>query len=125
MTPNAKRKLTLVGTALALCLSTPSAALAGCDDPAGFMVNWSGCDKTNAKLTRANLSRANLRGADLTRADLYKANLSGTKLRDAKLSGANLTNANLTNTNLWDANLTGATWTDGRKCAEWSIGECK
>jgi hypothetical protein len=46
MSPITKRKLTLVGTALALCLSMTSAALAGCDDPAGEKVDWFGCDKS-------------------------------------------------------------------------------
>jgi hypothetical protein len=101
MTPIAKRKLTLVCTALALCLSTTSAALAGCSDPAGPKVYWYGC--------------LNLSGTDLSNANLTGANLSGADLEYANLEGADLT----------EANLTYAYWTDGRKCAEGSIGECK
>ncbi len=45
---------------------------------------------------------------------------SGCDLSGALLYGEDLSGANLTNTNLiW------ATWTDGRQCAEGSIGECK
>jgi uncharacterized protein YjbI with pentapeptide repeats len=96
MTPIAKRKLTLVCTALALCLSTTSAALAGCSDPAGPKVYWYGC-----------------------------LNLSGTELSNANLRGADLEYANLEGADLTEANMTYAYWTGGRKCAEGSIGECK
>ena len=51
MITTAKRKLTFVGTALALSLSMTSAALAGCNDHAGPKVDWSGCDKSNADLS--------------------------------------------------------------------------
>ncbi len=53
--------------------------------------------------------------------NLSGANLTGANLLAAQLPGANLSGANLTN-----ANLTWATWTtEGRQCAEVSIGECK
>jgi uncharacterized protein YjbI with pentapeptide repeats len=100
MTPNAKRKLTLVGTALALCLSTTSTALAACSDAAHWNVEWNGCDKSNADLHRASLASANLRGANL---------------RGAVLTGAKLSNAD----------LRGATWRDGWVCGKGSIGGCK
>jgi uncharacterized protein YjbI with pentapeptide repeats len=65
MTSTAKRKLTLVCTALALCLSTTSPALAACDDPAGPGVDWSWCPLYGADLRMANLTGANLSYAGL------------------------------------------------------------
>ena len=43
---------------------------------------------------------------------------------DADLSGANLRGANLQGAILIQAKLSGATWTDGRVCAEGSVGKC-
>ena len=55
--------------------------------------------------------------------------LSGASLRETNLSGANLTMANLSGANLSKsymsgAKLNGATWTDGSKCQEGSVGQC-
>jgi len=100
----------LAGAALALFLATAPGAMAACWDPAGKDVNWSNCDK----------SKTNLSGANLTDADLRTAVMSGTNL-----SGANLTNADLEEVmGMSDTNMSGATWTDGRICAEGSIGVC-
>lgn len=115
MIPNAKQKLALICTTIALCLSTTSAALGACSDPAGPNVDWAGCDIGRADLSVVNLTGANLAGADLTGADL-----SGAILFDANLEGANLTDVLLKGTN-----LSNAIWMDGSKCAEGSIGECK
>ena len=53
------------------------------------------------------------------------ANLELADFTDADLQGADFQNANLDGANLTGANLTGATsWTDGRECAEGSIGAC-
>jgi uncharacterized protein YjbI with pentapeptide repeats len=89
---------------------------------------------SGAKLNRADLSGANLRNADLSWANLNGAGLVGTDLSHADLSnanlswsdlrGANLTEATLTRANLTGAKLSGVTWTDGRECAEGSIGVC-
>jgi len=115
MTPNAKHKLTLVCTALALCLSTTSAALAACLDPAGPNVDWVGCDKQGADLSVLNLTGANLSGANLTGVDLSGSILVGTNLEGATLEGVILTGTDLNN----------ATWWNGNICAAGSIGECK
>jgi uncharacterized protein YjbI with pentapeptide repeats len=92
-------------------------------------------DLSGAGLSGAYLSGANLSGAKLSGADLSGANLSTAYLRNADLSGANLLNAylskaNLTGAEIKDANMSGAnlsdaTWTDGTKCDEGSIKECK
>ncbi|MFP4236809.1 MAG: pentapeptide repeat-containing protein [Desulfonatronovibrio sp.] len=97
-------------------------------------------DLSGANLTRTDLSRAlligtRLSGANLTRASLFGARLvgaelSGANLNHADLSEANLNLADLSGANLSGANLSGAhlswaIWTDGRKCVEGSIGECR
>jgi hypothetical protein len=93
-----------------------------------------GANLSGAKLNRADLSETNLRNADLSWANLNGAGLVGTDLSNADLSnanlswsdlrGANLTEATLTRANLTGAKLGGATWTDGRKCPESSMGGC-
>ncbi|MBT6202958.1 MAG: pentapeptide repeat-containing protein [Rhodospirillaceae bacterium] len=88
-----------LAAALALLLTATSQARAACSDHAGPGVDWFQCDYSFWDLTGANLSGASLTGADLTA---------------ATVSGANLTNVNL------DV----AIWTDGRVCAEGSIGGC-
>jgi len=82
--------------------------------------NLGGANLTAANLTGANLSRANLAGANLNNANLYNANLS-----EAYLGAASLRDAYLYAANLRGANLSGAIWTDGSKCKEGSIDECK
>ena len=59
------------------------------------IVDWTGCDLTDADLSGANFFLATLTGANLTGADL---------------TGANLTNATLTDANFTGADLSGATW---------------
>ena len=98
------------------------------------------CDLRNADLSKAGLSGAllsgaNLSGAKLSGADLSGANLSTAYLRNTDLSGSNLSNAYfskaiLTGAEMKDANMTGANlseavWTDGTKCDEGSVKECK
>jgi len=126
------------------CLAVPAAA-----------VNWSGCEMPARNLSRADLSRANLSNTVLKAADLYgvqlrnadlsyanlegadlrMANLKGASLRGANLSLSDLSNADLGTANLQAANLNGvsltgaklgrAIWTDGRVCANGSVGECR
>jgi hypothetical protein len=94
-----------------------------------------GADLSHAKLTGADLSGANLSRANLSGADLSGANLSAAYLRDANLTGAslsgtffskaNLNGANLSGAAMSDTDFSGATWTDGRKCEEKSVNECK
>ena len=78
-----------------------------------------------ANLMLANLERAHLHAVNLRDSNLMLANLSGASLLDADLSGANLQGANLQKTILIQAKLGGAIWTDGRVCAEGSVGECR
>lgn len=91
--------------------------------------NLSGSILQLANLKGANLMLANLKGAhlhavNLQGSNLTMANLSGASLLDADLTGANLLGANLQETILIQAKFSGATWPDGRICAEGSVGEC-
>ena len=92
--------------------------------------NLNSANLSSAMLTGANLSSANLHGANLSNADLIGANLSSADLYSANLSNANFKRANLSGANINGANLCGAifdhaTWIDGDKCREGSIGMCK
>ena len=81
--------------------------------------NLSGANLMLANLQGTHLHAANMRGTNLT-----MANLEGASLLDADLSGANLLGARLEKTILIQAKFGGATWPDGRVCAEGSVGEC-
>ncbi len=94
-----------------------------------------GADLSGARLAGADLSYAGLGTADLARADLAHARLVGTGLGGADLRGADLAGSNLSYANLRGARLAGARlaganldqaiWTDGRVCAEGSVGGCR
>jgi len=86
--------------------------------------NLSDAELPEANLTDANLSDADLREAYLPDANLTRAALYWANLRLADLTGADLTDADLTRANLTKADLSGATWTDGRVCADGSISSC-
>lgn len=138
-------KLIVSALAALVCAFTVSTAYAACDELVGPHVDWSGRDKSdadlfegdlefaklidanlsNALLTQANLFEANLSAAVLESTNLTNANLTGARLLEADLTRANLSCAKLIETDLTGAILTRATWTDGRICAEDSIGECK
>lgn len=82
-----------------------------------------------AKLEGANLKGKKLIGVNFTKADLEEADLSCTDLSNANFQGADLEEANLKGAKITGANFKGtelefATWTDGRVCAEGSIGGC-
>lgn len=113
---------------------------AGCDDPAGAGVDWSGCVKigvylkdknlNGADLSGANLRQANFEGANLSNADLSETVLLGSNLQGANLEGANVKGAYLTKSliagiKLKGAVLDGTYWINGQKCLEKSIGECR
>lgn len=83
------------------------------------LINLKGAD-----LMLANLEGAHLHAANLQSANLMLANMKKVNLLDADLRGANLQGANLTGAILIQAKFDGATWTDGRVCAEGSIGKC-
>jgi len=94
----------------------------------GTNLNWTnltGKVLTKTKLRGAKLRQAYLIKADLTKADLSHANMTMADLTGAILKGADLYNVILVGTKLSNADLSGATWKDGRICAEGSIGECK
>lgn len=113
-------------------LDVGSASLAG--------ANLNSAVLHQARLTATDLSGADLRYADLQEADLSYAqlqrsvmqgtNLRGANLLQANLSGADLRYADFTGSRLEGVNLSaarfgGAIWTDGKVCAESSIGRCQ
>jgi uncharacterized protein YjbI with pentapeptide repeats len=77
------------------------------------------CDLSGADLSGLDLQMANLSGSNLS-----GSNLSGANLSNAWLTDANLSNANLSKTNLSGVTLDGVIWTDGKKCADGSMGTC-
>ena len=82
-----------------------------------------------AKLEGANfknmdLSGADFRGAELDRTDFKGANLTNVNFENADLDDANLKGANVNGAIFKGAELEYAIWTDGRTCAEGSIGGC-
>jgi uncharacterized protein YjbI with pentapeptide repeats len=79
----------------------------------------------NADLTGTNLMGASLMNCDLTRANLLNANLESANISYADLTVANLLRANLGGANMTGTNFSGATWTDGSKCLNGSVGYCK
>lgn len=87
-------------------------------------VNLSRADVSGASLISADLGAANLSSTNFLGANLRGANLSGSNLNGANLRGALLNGADLSAANLSDAKLSGAIWTDGRQCAEGSVGAC-
>lgn len=88
--------------------------------------NLAGASLRGAMATEATFAGANLVGADLSGADLFGADLSGTDLTGAVLRNTSLLKARTDgSTVLTDADLSGATWIDGRECAEGSRGVCR
>lgn len=94
---------------------------------------------SETRLESADFSGKNLAGYVFTNADLEGANFVHADLEKTKFNGANLSNANFYHADLEEANLKGAnikganfknaeleytTWTNGRICAEGSIGAC-
>jgi len=77
-----------------------------------------------ANMTLVNLEGAHMHAVNLQNANLMLANMKKVNLLDADLRGANLQGANLQVAILIQAKLGNATWTDGRVCAEGSVGEC-
>ncbi|MBW9263356.1 MAG: pentapeptide repeat-containing protein [Candidatus Thiodiazotropha sp. (ex. Lucinisca nassula)] len=78
----------------------------------------------DTNLMLSNLEYAHMHGVNLRNANLMLANLTGASLFDADLSGADLRGANLQRTILIKTKFDNAIWTDGRICAEGSIGQC-
>lgn len=111
-----------------------------CGKAAAPGIDWSGCDMqgkllrgvdlSRAKLDYANFSRADLSGSRLEHVSLVGANLNAADLNNVDLSNADLSNTDLTDANLLSATLDGAVlshaiWSDGRVCAEGSVGQCQ
>ena len=91
--------------------------------------NLAGYIFTNADLEGANFQNADLTGANFEHADLEKTNFKGANLSNvnfyhADLEEANLKGANIKGANFHKAELEYTTWTNGRICAEGSIGGC-
>lgn len=94
-----------------------------------------GVDMHESSLASARLDRSNFERANFSRSIFQLANLKDTNLMLSNLEFAHMHGVNLQNANLMFANLVGAilikakfdgaTWTDGRICAENSIGECR
>ncbi len=81
-----------------------------CDLPAARNVDWHGCDKSGYLLAGADLRQANLTGVNFSGANLSYANLGGAELTGVLLQGAR---------------LDGTIWTDGKVCAQGSLGHCR
>lgn len=77
-----------------------------------------------ANLKRANFTSAHMHAMKLQGANLEGATLDNTNLSSANLEGANLKGASIRNVLWMNARLSGATWIDGRVCAQGSIGVC-
>jgi uncharacterized protein YjbI with pentapeptide repeats len=90
-----------------------------------FDANLSGADLSGADLSQTNLCGANLWHANLSDANLSGSRLSGTTLSGADLTRANLSGASFVGADFSGAKLSGATWVDGKKCNDGSIGTCK
>ena len=90
---------------------------------------------SESSFVRANLYESNLQGANFeksnfTSANLTRVNFIGATLIEANFQNSNLmeadfTSANILNASFEGANLNNATWADGTKCAQGSIGTCK
>jgi hypothetical protein len=95
----------------------------------------SGAQLENASFNDARLDQADLSGTRLINCEFNNASLSGARLShaqiinsdfmDADLSRSDLTESSLINAELMDARLEGATWLDGRRCREGSVGACR
>ncbi len=89
---------------------------------------------SESSFVRANLYESNLQGANFEQTDFSSSNLTRVNFQGATLIGANFKNANLIeanfesanilNSNFEGANLNRSTWTNGKICAEESIGKC-
>lgn len=86
--------------------------------------DFSFVDLEHSNFAGANLTNANFLNADLEKCDFTKANLTKANFTNADLEEANLKGANVKGAIFKNAELEYAIWTDGRTCAEGSIGGC-
>lgn len=106
-------------TVLGATMVSGAPAIAGCDDPAGPEVDWTGCDKAGIDLEGMDMSYAILR-----KVNFEGANLKGVNFDNALLLGANLLNADFSDVSIEGTHLTTAIMPDGQKCGWYSVGKC-
>ncbi len=83
--------------------------------------DFSGTDFTDAKLNYVSFL-----GTKLTGAIFVRAELTDVLFGDADLTYADFTDAKISGQQDWSgANLSGATWVDGTRCTQGSIGACR
>lgn len=85
---------------------------------------------TSSSMIEADLSTAHMAETDFSGSNLHKAKFNKGLLTDARFTNANLAGADFTDAlisgaNFVGANLSGAIWSDGRICAEGSVGTCQ
>ena len=78
-----------------------------------------------SNLQGANFEKSNFTSANLTRVNFVGATLIEVNFQNSNLMESDFTSANIINANFEGANLNNATWTDGIKCKQGSIGTCK
>jgi hypothetical protein len=117
---------------LLLNIDVGSASLAGANLNSAVVRQgkFSATNLSGADLSYADLRKADLRYAQLTNGLLVGANFQGADLRDADLQGGDLRFADFTGARMEGVLLSGsrlddAIWTDGRQCAEQSLGACR
>ena len=89
--------------------------------------NLNGANFTGANFSGSDLATMSFDGVNLSNANFTGANLDATHFKSANLKGANFTGAKGIDRMVYfdGADLSGATWTDGRKCVDGSIGDCR
>ena len=87
--------------------SLPYQKSKNCNDQNFPLVDWHGCDHSNAYLSHADLNNANLQGVNLSHANLLKAYLTEAHLNNANLNYAEMTNIDLPESDLSGASLVG------------------
>jgi uncharacterized protein YjbI with pentapeptide repeats len=87
--------------------------------------NLASADLSDANLNDCDARAANLQTATLKGATLLGAKLANADLRDADLTDVDLRGADLSNAQLDGARLDRAIWSDGRVCADQSVGRCR
>lgn len=98
---------------------------AACSDAPRPKVDWLRCAMDGQNFAGADLADANLRDASFFRTDLTGASLARADGYRAKFVRAALAGAQLDGADLLHCDLSGATWIDGRQCAEASEGTCR
>ena len=82
-------------------------------------------DFSNSYLRHTDFSGDQDKLTNLTGAKFINAKLNNADLRFVNFRNADFTGADLTGAQLHRSDFSGATWVDGKKCADGSIGVCK